>query len=203
MKKGGSAGTAELLGHEDLSSGFQSPAVFSNSNCATPAPSAGPSLNLSRASSAFASRPSSAAALAFQQASEAYHAALLQKRLELVAQMQAALTDTSTIAYQSIAAYSHCLEGVLTDVAFEVFEEGQHLQGNLQPQARDTETVLPLYQPTPQGMDVFGQIIPHAPTERVRCMHCDWEGAAARFAAHLDKCLSGGRNCRRVGRARN
>lgn len=111
MKKDGSAGTARLLGNEDLSSGFQSAADFPNSKCTTPAPSAGPSLNLSRASSAVASRPSSAAALAFQQASETYHVALLQKRLDLVEQMQAALTDTSTIAYQSIAAYSHCLEG--------------------------------------------------------------------------------------------
>ena len=31
-----------------------------------------------------------------------------------------------------------------------------------------------------QGIDIFGQVIPYAPTERVACMHCDWEGAAAR-----------------------
>lgn len=111
IKKGGSAGTAGSPGNEDPGSSHQSAAGFPNSNCATPAPSAGPSLVLSRASSAAASKPSSAAALAFQQASEAYHAALMQKRLDLVEQMQAALTDTSTIAYQSIAAYSHCLEG--------------------------------------------------------------------------------------------
>ena len=31
-----------------------------------------------------------------------------------------------------------------------------------------------------QGIDLFGQVIPHAPTDRVSCMHCDWEGAASR-----------------------
>ena len=123
----------------------------------------------SRASSAAGSRPTSAAAAAFQQASEAYQEALMLKRLELVQQMQSALADTHTVAYQSIAAYSHCLDGesssfcicstmhrqtsytacqssrdrhcqftpglhmnhtlrhagVLTDLAFEVFEEGR------------------------------------------------------------------------------
>lgn len=34
-----------------------------------------------------------------------------------------------------------------------------------------------------QGVDIFGQMIPHAPTERVACMHCDWEGAAARYCS--------------------
>ena len=55
-------------------------------------------------------RPSSRVA-AFQQASEAYHEALLEKRLELVQKMHNALANTSTVAYQSIAAYSHLLDG--------------------------------------------------------------------------------------------
>lgn len=196
--RGGSPGDID----SDIDNGKATDAAASPSAYAVPAPSPAPSLSASRASSAPASRPNSAAALAFQQASEAYHEALMQKRLGLVEQMRAVLADTGTVAYQSIAAYSHCLEGVLTDIAFEVFQEGQQSQGVLVSQVRDVESVLPLYEPIPQGMDIFGQVIPHAPTERVRCMHCDWEGAAARFAAHLDKCLSGGRNCRRAGRVR-
>ena len=66
----------------------------------------------SRASSAAGvSRPASSAAAAFQQATEAYHEALMAKRLELVDQMRESLKDSSTIAFQSIAAYSHCLDG--------------------------------------------------------------------------------------------
>ena len=95
----------------EFDNGKATDAATSPSACAVPAPSLAPSLTASRASSAPASRPNSAAALAFQQASEAYHEALMQKRLGLVEQMRAALADTSTVAYQSIAAYSHCLEG--------------------------------------------------------------------------------------------
>ena len=39
-----------------------------------------------------------------------------------------------------------------------------------------------------QGVDIFGQVIPHAPTERVHCMHCDWEGAAARYFCSFSPC---------------
>ena len=80
----------------------------------TAAPSVLPSPVGSRASSAACvpvSRPSSAAAVAFQQASVAYHEAIMAKRLEVVQQMQASLTETTSVAYQSIAAYSHYLEG--------------------------------------------------------------------------------------------
>ena len=43
---------------------------------------------------------------------EAYEEALLRKRIELVQQMQASLAnDGHTIAHQSIAAYSHILDG--------------------------------------------------------------------------------------------
>lgn len=173
-------------------------------NSTSTSPHVSPSPPTSRVSSAAGlSRPNSAAVAAFQQASVVYHEAVMAKRLEVVQQMQAALTDTTTVAYQSIAAYSRYLEGVFADLAVEVCQEGQHMpQGVLEVQARDTEVVLSLYEPSPQGTDIFGQVIPHAPTERVACMHCDWEGAAARFAAHLDKCLSGGRNSRRAGRAR-
>ena len=80
------------------------------STSATPASSALSPLP-SRGSSAGVSRPSSAAAFEFQQASEAYHEALMQKRINLVQQMQASLSDTSTVAYQTIAAYSQLLEG--------------------------------------------------------------------------------------------
>lgn len=196
MKKSSTGGRAASL----TSAG---PSAEDGNAVVSPASCAALSQIPSRTSSAAGSRPPSTAAVAFQQASEAYHEALMEKRLELVQQMQAALTDTSTVACQSIAAYSHCLEGVLTDIAFEVFEEGQWSQGRLETQVSDSEVVLPLYEPAPQGMDIFGQVIPHAPTERVRCMHCETEVAAARFAAHLDKCLSGGRNGRRAGRARS
>lgn len=64
----------------------------------------------SRQSSAPGSRPSTAA-LAFRQASETYDEALMERRLQLVQQMQAALADTGTVAYQSIAAYSLLLDG--------------------------------------------------------------------------------------------
>lgn len=64
----------------------------------------------SRQSSAPGSRPSTAA-LAFRQASETYDEALMERRLQLVQQMQAALADTGTVAYQSIAAYSLLLNG--------------------------------------------------------------------------------------------
>lgn len=85
--------------------------TFLKSN-GTATPSVSPSPIGSRVSSAAGvGRPSSAAAVAFQQASEAYHEALMAKRLELVHQIQDSLTDTSTAAYQSIAAYSHCLNG--------------------------------------------------------------------------------------------
>lgn len=165
--------------NSDIDNGKASDTAASPPAYAVPAPSPAPSLTASRASSAPASRPNSAAALAFQQASEAYHEALMQKRLGLVEQMRAALADTSTVAYQSIAAYSHCLEGqalrhlciqclvrdllrtpptwmranhafcstahtttqsagssvnygfhagVLTDIAFEVFQKGQQSQ---------------------------------------------------------------------------
>ena len=77
----------------------------------SPTSSAATSAIPSRATSAAASRPASAAAAAFQQASEAYQEAVMQKRLEIVQQVQAALSDHHTVAYQSIAAYSHCLDG--------------------------------------------------------------------------------------------
>ena len=84
---------------------------LNNSN--TTSPGVSPSPAASRASSAAGlSRPNSAAAAAFQQASVAYHEAVMAKRLEVVQQMQAALTDTSTVAYHSIAAYSRYLEGL-------------------------------------------------------------------------------------------
>lgn len=82
-----------------------------NSN--TTSPRVSPSPPASRVSSAAGlSRPNSAAAAAFQQASVAYHEAVMAKRLEVVQQMQAALTDTTTVAYQSITAYSRYLEGL-------------------------------------------------------------------------------------------
>lgn len=67
----------------------------------------------SRQSSAPGNRPSSAA-LAFQQASQTYNEALLDRRVQLVQQIQAALSDTGTIAHQSIAAYSTFLDGMET-----------------------------------------------------------------------------------------
>ncbi len=111
MKKNSTAGRADSPASADPSAGNGIAAVSPDGFKPTPASSAAPTLVSSRASSAAASRPTSAAAVAFQQASEAYYEALMQKRLELVQQMQAALADTSTVAYQSIAAYSYCLEG--------------------------------------------------------------------------------------------
>lgn len=67
----------------------------------------------SRQSNAGSIRPSTAA-VSFQQASETYDEALLARRLQLVQQMQAALADTGTVAYQSIAAYSSLLDGIVT-----------------------------------------------------------------------------------------
>lgn len=74
--------------------------------------SSAPTIDPTPASSNQSSVPDSRPSSAFQQASDTYNAALLQKRVELVQQMQAALADTGTVAYQSIAAYSHLLDGV-------------------------------------------------------------------------------------------
>ena len=106
MKKSSTGGRAASL----TSAG---PSADDGNAVVSPASCAALSQIPSRTSSAAGSRPPSTAAVAFQQASEAYHEALMEKRLELVQQMQAALTDTSTVACQSIAAYSHCLEGQL------------------------------------------------------------------------------------------
>lgn len=65
----------------------------------------------SRQSSAVAGRRPGSGAVAFQQASEVYNEAILEKRLELVQKMQDALANTGTVAYQTIATYSHLLDG--------------------------------------------------------------------------------------------
>ena len=109
MKKSSSAGDS---GQPDVSNVSEHGIPPPGSNTAA-TPSILPSAVTSRASSAAGvSRPSSAAAAAFQQASVAYHEAIMAKRLDIVQQMQASLADTTTVAYQSIAAYSHYLEGL-------------------------------------------------------------------------------------------
>ena len=109
MKKSSSAGDS---GQPNVSNVIEHDMPPPDSNTAA-SPYILPFPVTSRASSAAGvSRPSSAAAVAFQQASVAYHEAVMAKRLDLVQQMQASLKDTSTVAYQSVAAYSHYLEGL-------------------------------------------------------------------------------------------
>ena len=109
MKKSSSAGNPGQANASNVSE-HDTPPPDSNT---TASPNILPSPVTSRASSAAGvSRPSSAAAVAFQQASVAYHEAVMAKRLDIVQQMQASLTDTTTVAYQSVAAYSHYLEGL-------------------------------------------------------------------------------------------
>lgn len=109
MKKSSSAGTS---GQPSVSNVSEHDIPPPNSNT-TATPNILPSPVTSRASSvAGVSRPSSAAAVAFQQASIAYHEAIMARRLDIVQQMQASLTDATTVAYQSVAAYSHYLEGL-------------------------------------------------------------------------------------------
>ena len=109
MKKSSSAGKSGQPNGTNISE-HDIPPPDSNT---TATPSILPSPVTSRASSAAGvSRPSSAAAVAFQQASVAYHEAVMAKRLDIVQEMQASLTDTTTVAYQSVAAYSYYLEGL-------------------------------------------------------------------------------------------
>lgn len=109
MKNSSSAGKSGQPNVSNLSE-HDKPPQDSNTSAI---PSILPSPVTSKASSAAGvSRPSSAAAVAFQQASVTYHEAVMAKRLDIVQQMHASLIDTTTVAYQSAAAYSHYLEGL-------------------------------------------------------------------------------------------
>lgn len=118
MKKSSAAGKSGQSSDSNINE-HDTPLPGSNSSAT---PSVLPSPVTSRASSAAGvSRPSSAAAVAFQQASVAYHEAVMAKRLDIVQEMQASLTDTTTVAYQSVAAYSHYLEGLRCKLCCELF----------------------------------------------------------------------------------
>ena len=115
MKKSSAAGKSGQSSDSNINE-HDAPYPGSNTTSVLPSPVT------SRASSAAgASRPSSAAAVAFQQASVAYHEAVMAKRLDIVQEMQASLTDTTTVAYQSVAAYSHYLEGLHCKICCELF----------------------------------------------------------------------------------
>lgn len=146
MKKSSAAGKLGQSNDSNINE-HDTPLPGSNTSAT---PSVLPSPATSRASSAAGvSRPSSAAAVAFQQASVAYHEAVMAKRLDIVHEMQAALSDTTTVAYQSVAAYSHYLEGlhfniccscVLVLVPDHVIHA--HYNGSMGANARMTNNVI-------------------------------------------------------------
>ena len=52
------------------------------------------------------------------------------------------------------------------------------------------------------AVDMFGNMIQPVALDQVKCPNCNRTIAAGRFAPHLDKCMSGGRQAGRAANAR-
>ncbi|KAK9822739.1 hypothetical protein WJX74_002070 [Apatococcus lobatus] len=141
-----------------------------------------------------------------RQTDSSYAQALGEKRLEVLKQIHEQLENPVSLVTQTVAAYQAILDDLLLDVAQEVHREVKTGEDGLEDVGEDPSAV-----PTPplpdliqarivKGgvIDVFGQLIPPVPDDRVQCPVCESSVAAGRFAHHLEKCMGVGRSNRRM-----
>lgn len=129
---------------------------------------------------------------------------LQSRRVYHCKRVLALFEDPSSVASQSVAAYSYLLDECLADIAIEVLREtlftpDRHLDDN--PLVEPATTATAEHHNSgvsTTGVDIFGQVHNAIALEVVECLNCGRKLAAGRYAPHLEKCLGRGRSSARA-----
>lgn len=129
-----------------------------------------------------------------------------RRRLSQAHRISLLLASPSSVAFQTVAAYSDLLEYALRDVVVESQREHQGSEGvdchNVIIADKTCSTaqagVITSAQDARGGLDVFGQYHPPIATDQVSCSNCGRKLGAGRYAPHLEKCLGKGRAAGRL-----
>lgn len=112
--------------------------------------------------------------------------------------------NSSSVAWQCVAAYGEVLDEVLLDIAQSVHRRCHTNTdpGNGPPPVDQAARAVATPQGTPVEhlgglLDVFGHVHDSVATDQIPCMHCGRMVVAGRFAIHLEKCLGKGRQASR------
>mmetsp|Transcript_14753 Transcript_14753/g.41547 ORF Transcript_14753/g.41547 Transcript_14753/m.41547 type:complete len:163 (+) Transcript_14753:90-578(+) len=146
--------------------------------------------------------------MATLQRAEQERARQLKGRLEFAERLASQLSASTSVASQTVAAYTELLDGCLLDVAIEVHRAARSAGQGDQPFTAEgawngedevTEELMQSYwstsglPPKKVTQDVFGQQHSNVASDPVECVHCGRKIVAGRFAPHLEKCLGKGR----------